>query len=322
MRVRKISLALLFFLFTANHPVFAGLTTITLAKNAGIRGDEILLNDIAHIENGDPGRLRKLESLVVGRSPLPGKSRNIDSKHIAMRLRQNDFDLSKIRLGENRKTVVTRDSAVISKEKIEKCVKDFIYENMPWDRERVNIKQVRVAKDEVLPAGNVTCKAGVPKNARFLGSFPVAVSFHIDGKFEKKVWTNARIEVMADIVVAARPIARFKPVSEKDVCLRRMDISSLPSGAVMNINDAVGKRTKRKIGVNSVLRADMLEIPPLVRRGDLVTVIAESENFRITTLGEAREKGGRGDKIRVVNMSSKKELFARILDSKTVMVNF
>ncbi len=295
---------------------------MALMQNANIRGDKIFLGDIARIESGDPVYKRKLEAVVMGRSPLPGKSRIIGANHIAARLRQNKFNLSNIRLGAVRKTVAVRDFTMISKAKIEKCVKDFIYENMPWERERATIKNVRVGKNAVLPSGKADYKADIPKNTRFLGSFPVAVSFYVDGKFEKKIWTSARMEVITGVVAAAKPIGRYKPISKNDLCLRKMDISSLPSNAITNIDEAVGKRTKRKIDVNSVIRADMIEIPPLIRRGDVVTIIAESESLRITTLGKAREKGRRGDRIKVVNINSKKELFALVLNSNTVAVNF
>ena len=84
----------------------------------------------------------------------------------------------------------------------------------------------------------------------------------------------------------------------------------------------IGKRMKRKIGINEVVRSNWVEVPPLVKRGDIVAIIAESENLKITTLGKAREKGGKGDRIKVVNLDSDEDIFARVVDSKTVRVTF
>jgi flagellar basal body P-ring formation protein FlgA len=72
-----------------------------------------------------------------------------------------------------------------------------------------------------------------------------------------------------------------------------------------------------------VLRSDLIEFPPLVKRGDVVLVVAESGGLRITTLGMVKQREGRrGERIRVENIDSKKSLYGRVLDAKTVKVDF
>jgi flagella basal body P-ring formation protein FlgA len=70
------------------------------------------------------------------------------------------------------------------------------------------------------------------------------------------------------------------------------------------------------------LRADNIELPPLVKRGDFVTIIAESENLKITTLGQVKKRGCIGERIPVVNLDSKKVLHALVVDANTVKVDF
>jgi flagella basal body P-ring formation protein FlgA len=70
------------------------------------------------------------------------------------------------------------------------------------------------------------------------------------------------------------------------------------------------------------LRADLIELPPLVKRGDLVMIVAESNGFKITTLGEVKKTGRLGERIPVANMDSKKILQARVIDANTVQVDF
>jgi flagella basal body P-ring formation protein FlgA len=65
-----------------------------------------------------------------------------------------------------------------------------------------------------------------------------------------------------------------------------------------------------------------VEVPPLIRRGDVVRIIAESNTFRISTKGEAKEDGGKGERIRLVNLRSKKNIYAEVVDPGTVRVQF
>ncbi|MBW2359226.1 MAG: flagella basal body P-ring formation protein FlgA [Deltaproteobacteria bacterium] len=52
-----------------------------------------------------------------------------------------------------------------------------------------------------------------------------------------------------------------------------MDLANLPSNVITKREEALGKRTKRTIDAKVVLRTDLIELPPLVRRGDVVLII-------------------------------------------------
>jgi flagella basal body P-ring formation protein FlgA len=50
--------------------------------------------------------------------------------------------------------------------------------------------------------------------------------------------------------------------------------------------------------------------------------MAESENLKITTLGQVKKKGRLGERIPVVNLDSKKVLHAVVVDANTVKIDF
>jgi flagella basal body P-ring formation protein FlgA len=123
-------------------------------------------------------------------------------------------------------------------------------------------------------------------------------------------------------VVTRKPLGRHKPITEDDIEMQTLDLSNLPANVLTDREAVIGKRTKRAVGAQTPLRADSIELPPLVKRGDLVVIIAESENLKITTLGQVKKKGRRGERIPVVNLDSKKVLQARVVDANTVKVDF
>ena len=155
-----------------------------------------------------------------------------------------------------------------------------------------------------------------------MGKIPFSVHFDVNGKFYKRVWATATVEVLAEVVVTRKPMGRHKPITEDDIELLKMDLAKLPSDVVTEPEAILGKRTRRAIGAKTVLRADLVEFPPLVKRGDVVVILAESNGLKITTLGQVKRKGRLGESIPVINFDSKKILYARILDSSTVKVEF
>jgi len=76
----------------------AGLISVRVYDQVEIAADQIQLGKIARIDGDDAGLVRELEALVIGRSPLPGKSRSLDSAAILLRLKQSGIDLARIEL--------------------------------------------------------------------------------------------------------------------------------------------------------------------------------------------------------------------------------
>jgi flagella basal body P-ring formation protein FlgA len=54
----------------------------------------------------------------------------------------------------------------------------------------------------------------------------------------------------------------------------------------------------------------------------VVTIVAEAGPLRITARGEVKTKGSKGERIAVMNLDSRKRVFARVLDARTVKVEF
>jgi flagella basal body P-ring formation protein FlgA len=218
--------------------------------------------------------------------------------------------------------VVTRNYIEVSREKIKILVSDYIQKNILKDQADGSIKDIQVTDSLRLPNGRITFKVIPPRNRDLVGKIPFSVHFDVNGKFYKRVWATATVEVLAEVVITKKPLGRHKPITEDDIELLKMDLAKLPSGVITDPETVLGKRTRRAIGAKTVLRANLIESPPLVKRGDVVVIIAESSGFIITTLGKVKKKGRLGESIPVMNYDSKKILYARVLDSSTVKVDF
>lgn len=304
------------------HLSAAGINTVRVFERSEIKYDRIRLGEIAEIKGEDPALLKKLRDIVIGKAPLPGKSRRIDKDYIRIRLKQNGIDLSQIRLQVPIKAEVSRGFIEISKEKIKKIVLGSVYGLIPWEKDQIQIKKICVSNSALLPKGNITYKVVAPRNADFLGNVPLSVLFKVNRRLKKKIWVTVNIEVLTELVVTKRPLRRYQVITEDDIHLKKMDLSKVKSHAVTTYEEVLGKRTKRAIKTGEILRTDHIELPPLVKRGDVVSIIAESDGLKITALGEVRKKGCRGERIKVLNLDSKKCVYAHVLDSNTVRVDF
>jgi flagella basal body P-ring formation protein FlgA len=298
------------------------LTRVQILEKVQIAGEKILLGDIANITGGDSQLIKKLSAIMVGRAPLPGNSRRIDRGTINIRLKQNRIDPAELVLDMPASINVSRSCVKVGPEKIKEMVSDYITKNILSGNPDARIKNIQVSENLSLPIGSVTYEVTAPRNRDLVGQVPFAVNFNVNGKLYKRVWANVTIEVLAEVVITRKPLGRHKPITEDDIMVLRMDLSKVPSDVITDPEAVLGKRTRRAIGSKTVMRANLVEFPPLVRRGDVVVIVAETNGFKITALGQVKKKGALGDRIPVMNFDSKKVLYARVMDANTVKIDF
>ena len=304
-----------------NEIIAAEVIQVDVAKMSQIDGERILLGQIAKIEGNDPQLIARLSGLVIGRSPLPGKTREIEANLVKRRLKQYRINLDQLALHIPSPVLITRSSIEITQEKIIALVSDYISKNLINNVPDARVKEIRVAEGVTLPGGRISYSVKPSGRSVMVGKVPFTVNFDINGKFYKRIWATAKIEVFSNVVVTKKPLGRHKPITEDDIEIQKMDLAELPSNVITDAELVLGQRTRRAIGSKTVLRSNLIEFPPLVKRGDVVVIIAESAGLKITALGQVKKKGRLGDRIPVINFDSKKVLYARVVDSNTVKVD-
>ena len=314
--------SMLLFFETIGETTDSTLTSISLFEKTEINDADIRLGAISEIQNGDLVLIQKLQSLVIGAAPLPGKSRNFDEPYIRARLKQSDIDLAQVAIKSPGLIEVSTKSIEITKKMIEGMVIAFLDNKIPWDKNRVRVKLIQTSENIVLPNKPYSYKVIPPNNTNYLGTVPLNVVFDVFGQSPKKACTTVKIEVETNAVVVQKPLNRNQTIEKDDVYNVSMDMADLPSNYISSLEDVVGKKTLRAMNPKEIIRTDIVVLPPMVKRNDRVSIVAESGTLLITAVGEVKESGGRGDRVKVVNLSSNKEVIARVLDPKTVRVEF
>ena len=285
-------------------------------------GADITLGKIAQIQCDNSQMVQRLKEIVIDKAPLPGNNRVVTSEYLQMRLKQNETNLAEIRLQCPPQIDITRSTVEISKEEIEKILTDFLELHVLNNNKTARVVDLQTPDGLTLPKGQITYEVVAPRSTKLIGKIPLSINFHVDSQYRKRIWTTATIEILTEVVVTTKPLGRHKPIAPEDVEIQKMDLADLPSNAITDIEAVIGKRTRNALYTKTVLRTDLVEFPPIVKRGDLVVIVAESKGLRITALGKVKKTGRLGERIPVENFDSKKILYAQVIDSRTVKVEF
>jgi len=146
------------------------------------------------------------------------------------------------------------------------------------------------------------------------------VGVRCEGSKPWKLYVPVRIAVIDEVVVTRRSVVRGETLQADDLTLSEMDTSRLRKAYFTRIDDAIGLLSKRSIASGSVVHAGLLKRANLVKRGSKVEIIANFDGLDVRMRGEALADGGRGDRIRVKNLSSGRVVTGTVSGSGVVHV--
>ena len=182
-------------------------------------------------------------------------------------------------------------------------------QNFPW--EEIVVSEVKITGE--LP-GEMPEKIIIEKGP--LGRSVFSFIFNTG----KRVVVRANVRALAPVVKSKRSFRKGHLVRMEDIYVSKMDIRKLPRSAVRNTENITGKYLKRSVTANVPIVEDMIEGSKLVKRGKMVKLIININGLNISAAGKIKEKGRVGMPVKVINLSSKKEVRGVLVDENTVEV--
>ena len=214
------------------------------------------------------------------------------------------------------------ETSTIKKEFLEARAIEFVAENIPWDPDSTEIEIEYAGQDIVVPSGEVDMNFNLPSRRVRMGRFPVTVRITVDKILQKRLRLTARVTHFAPVVKTLRRINRGEILTAGDVVVEVMPSNRIVRNAITNLDEVVGNQAVRNMGIGRVVTINSVHKPTLVKKGDRVTLIAQSGAMKITAPGIVRQKGFKDSLVEVLNVQTQKTVFGMVQDSQTVKVNF
>ncbi|MBX6422756.1 flagellar basal body P-ring formation chaperone FlgA [Thermosulfurimonas sp. F29] len=196
-----------------------------------------------------------------------------------------------------------------------------VVEALPWPAEDVEVVRLS-AEPTPLEVPDGAVEKVHPVSPPRPGSNTLLVDYLVGGRLVARVRVLGYVEVRVPVVVLKRPVARGTVLGAGDLAVEKRPLTGLPQDVLSDPREAVGKMARYGIPAGRPLRASQLEVPPVIRRNQIVKIVARGRFLTVTAKGLARQDGRPGEIIRVRNLSSKREIYARVVDSQTVEVSF
>ncbi len=202
------------------------------------------------------------------------------------------------------------------------AIREYIEANMPWPPGSVRVDFLSKEPESIPQNRDLILRVEPAGNQDFIGDMVFLVKSFKDGNLLRTESVRTRIEVLQDVVTAARGLPAGTVLAESDIrtvrrWVRRIHPHSLPS-----MEATSGKRLTMQVASGAEILATMLKEVPLVRKGKMVKMVFDNGSMQIVTVGLSEEDGVAGNIVRVKNITSNKIIYARVLSDSLVGIGF
>lgn len=212
-------------------------------------------------------------------------------------------------------------AATVSTGEIKAAVVEYVEKNSNVPADRVRVTFLSKINDETFFISPVSLKVSGRNGEDFIDYSSFRVSFYSGGSLLREKSVSVSMEVLTDVVVSARSLAKNTVISKKDLKVQSRWLKNVPENMVL-LSEAVGRILTRSIGVNAAITKNILGEPCIVKRGKVVRIVIDNDVMRVAVSGVSEEEGSLDQVIRVKNLSSNRIVYARVMDGDTVRVDF
>jgi flagella basal body P-ring formation protein FlgA len=178
------------------------------------------------------------------------------------------------------------------------------------------------AKDMELPEGSLLLDFGKPNNSKRIGRIPLTLMVKVDGKFIRRLRVTAKVAVYQDVVKTVNSLQRGNVIGASDVVMERTRSERILKDIPTTLDKVIGQAATRNLQNGKIVKFRDLKKVPTVKRGSRVIILARKGSVKITAPGTVREDGFKNSIVQVINLETKKMVYAEVINENTVEVRF
>lgn len=280
------------------------------------------------IKAGDvlrPAPTGKLASVKIKHLDGPGKSAEISRDLVMLKVREARLKGLQVSISGT-SCVATGSSRTVQGADIRAFAEKYLRERLAPLSGAAEVEMIvkDAPQDLLVPDRTVRLELLPPAGGRFRGNVILRILAHQTDEDGGDLMVgqsviSALVKVRQKQLVSTRPIRRGELISAQNAALAMVDATYSLEDGYSTLDEAAGLKCKTYIGADKQISPQMLERPPVIKRGDIVKLEVRAGLISVKVTAKALRDAALGDSIPVEVVESKKQVQARVLDQGTVV---
>jgi flagella basal body P-ring formation protein FlgA len=283
---------------------------IQLRTSVSVNGERVRLGDLFE-------GLADNAQREIAMAPAAGRSIVFDADYLLRIAHAYKIDWRPMPGEES--SIVTRASRVVKAEEVRQALFATLSRRVGSGRLQLELDN-RALSIEV-PA-SVTSEVEI-ENLYYAGSqgrFTADVVVGGVGPDSRRVLVSGRALTVIEVPVLVRRVAPGELITAADLSWIEVNGSQIAGDVAGSAQELVGHTPRRTLAINQPVLARDVQMPRLVTKGSLVTVVLQTPTMLLTAQGRAMQDGSKGEVIRITNTQSNRIIDALVVGSNQVAV--
>ena len=140
------------------------------------------------------------------------------------------------------------------------------------------------------------------------------------GQHLQRWYVPVKLRWWANVVTARQELPIRALLQPSMLQVEYQDVADHTGHWWKDIQALKGMRLTRPMHAHKPIYTSMVKRPPLIKRGEIITILAGNHGFSVRAAGQAMKSAGLGERVLVQNMRSKQRIEGVVIDAHTVRV--
>lgn len=150
--------------------------------------------------------------------------------------------------------------------------------------------------------------------------FTVDAEIFADGKSVATTKLVGRYFILEKVLVPTKDITKDEIIKKENLTQIIIRSNRLRDDVIKEENNLLGKQAIRTIKEGKPITSRDIRDEIVIKKGQMIMVVYKNKGLQITSKMEAIEDGAKGQRIRLINNKSNKEVVGRVVDKNMVEV--
>jgi flagella basal body P-ring formation protein FlgA len=284
---------------------------VSLQNEISVDGASVTLGDLF------TGLAPDTAATVIANAPRPGGKFVYDARTLAGVAQR--YGIAWTPQSQTDRVVLTRTTNLVAIDDVRAALKNALAGEVPAERFTVSLDQARIAialPSDVAPSLRIENLTYTRTDRRFEADLLAAA----DTPSAVRTRVSGVVSALVEIPVLNRRMQTGDVISQADLDWVEVDSRTLRADSATEAAQLIGMTPRRALLADQPINLRTLQAPVLVTKGALVTMRLSKANLQLSAQGRALSNGGKGDLIRIQNLSSNRIVEAIVDATDSVIV--